>query len=420
MNPYRYTEGMLTVEDVPLSVILDSYGTPAYVYSAAGIRHACRSIEASFGAVPHVTCYAVKANANREILRMIAAEGLGADVGSGGELALALQAGFAPDHITFSGVGKRDEEIRAAVLQGIHAFNVESEQECEVISQMASSLGKRARILARVNLDIDAGGHAYISTSRSQNKFGIPRARIAEVLLWARTLPGLEVGGIHSHIGSQITDPQVFLRGARSLADLVGELRSRGLAIDELDFGGGFGIRYRGALTHPRLPDERPDVGEESPASMIRDVLPILTATGCRLSLQPGRAIVGEAGALLVRVLYRKQTGQKTFIIVDGGMNDLLRPSLYHAHHQVVPVVLHDRPHETVDVVGPVCESGDFFAQDRLLPVSYRGECLAVMCAGAYGFVLSSTYNARPRVPEILVEGDTHREIRPREGLDDL
>jgi diaminopimelate decarboxylase len=420
MTPYSYRRGTLYVEDVPLPEVAAAYGTPAYVYSGNRIRQACRAIEESLGTVSHLTCYAVKANANREILRMIAEEGLGADVGSGGELELALQAGFPSEKITFSGVGKRDDEIRAALLHEIHAFNVESEQECEVISQLAASLGKRARILARVNLDLDAGGHAYVSTSRSQNKFGIPRQRVAEVLLWARTLPGLELGGIHSHIGSQITRREVLLRGAHLLAELVADLRSRGLRIEELDFGGGFGIRYRGAITHPDLPKEEPELLEESPASMIREVVPVLSATGCRLSLQPGRAIVGEAGLLLVRVLYRKQTEEKTFIIVDGGMNDLIRPSLYHAHHQIVPVLLDDRPHEMVDVVGPVCESGDFFAQDRPLPASHRGDYLALMCAGAYGFVLSSTYNARPRVPEILIEGATHRQIRSREGLDDL
>jgi diaminopimelate decarboxylase len=351
---------------------------------------------------------------------MIAAEGLGADVGSGGELELALQAGFAPAKITFSGVGKRDNEIRIALERGIHAFNVESEQECDIISEHATALGTRARILARVNLDIDAGGHAYISTSRRQNKFGIPRERVAEVLLRARDLPGIEVVGIHSHIGSQITDREVFQRGARSLAELVGTLRTRGLTIEELDFGGGFGIRYRGAITHAQIPHEAAEVTEDNAATMIREVLPILAATGCRLSLQPGRAIVGEAGIFLVQVLYRKETGGKTFIIVDGGMNDLIRPSLYHAHHQIVPVTLENRPHETVDVVGPVCESGDFFAQDRLMPASRRGDLLALMCAGAYGFVLSSTYNARPRVPEILIDRATHREIRSREGLHDL
>ena len=420
MTPYSYKQGTLHVEEVPLPSLAATYGTPAYIYSGARIRYACRAIEESFGTIPHLTCYAVKANANREILRMIAAEGLGADVGSGGELELALQTGFAPANITFSGVGKRDDEIRAALGCGIHAFNVESEQECDIISQHATALGTRARILARVNLDIDAGGHAYISTSRSQNKFGIPRERVAEVLLRARDLPGIEVGGIHSHIGSQITDREVFLRGARSLAELVGTLRGRGLTIEELDFGGGFGIRYRGAITHAQLPHEAAEVTEDNAATMIREVLPVLAPTGCRLSLQPGRAIVGEAGILLVQVLYRKETDGKTFIIVDGGMNDLIRPSLYHAHHQIVPVALENRPHETVDVVGPVCESGDFFAQDRPLPASRRGDLLALMCAGAYGFVLSSTYNARPRVPEILIEGATHRKIRSREGVHDL
>jgi diaminopimelate decarboxylase len=420
MNPYTYRDGTLHVEEVSLETLATVYGTPAYVYSAAAIRQACRSLEGSFGTLPHVTSYAVKANANAEILRIIAAEGLGADIGSGGELHLALRAGFPPAKITFSGVGKRDDEIREALRQRIHAFCVESTQECEVISQLAVAMGTRARILSRVNLDIDAGGHAYVSTSKRQNKFGIPRHRVADVLLWARDLPGVEVGGIHSHIGSQIVDREVFLRGAHSLVALVGELRARGLKIEDLDFGGGFGIRYHGVVAHPQLPAETPEVAENNPSAMIGAVIPILREAECRLSLQPGRAIVGEAGLLLVSVLYRKETEEKTFIIVDGGMNDLIRPSLYHAHHQIVPVLLDGRPHETVDIVGPVCESGDFFALDRVMPAARRGEQLALMGAGAYGFVLSSTYNARPRVAEILVEGPSHRLIRSRETVNDL
>jgi diaminopimelate decarboxylase len=281
-------------------------------------------------------------------------------------------------------------------------------------------VGRRAGLLLRVNLDIDAGGHAYISTSRKQNKFGVPHGQAPAILRWAAGLPAVDVVGVHSHIGSQITETGTFLAAARSLVEIVRALREAGVPVRELDFGGGYGVRYHGFLAHPALPEEHPERSVPTAAEMLEAILPVLRPTGCTIAVQPGRSIVGEAGVLLVRVLYRKQGEGKMFIVVDGGMNDLIRPSLYGAHHQIVPVVLRGRAIEIVDVVGPVCESGDFFAQDRPLPGVDRGETLAVLSAGAYGYVLSSNYNARLRASEVLLDGGGATLIRPREELEDL
>jgi len=420
MQEFAYSSGTLTCDTIPLGDIAQRFGTPTYVYSASGIRRRCRDLVRSFGNGAHLVCYAVKANANREILRLVAHEGLGADVGSRGELALALQAGFAPQAITFSGVGKRDDEITSGLEAGIRAFNVESAEEIDVLNDIAQRMGLRAKILLRVNLDMDAGTHRYISTSLRQNKFGVPWQRAFAILDRAQRLPAIEVRGIHSHLGSQITSTEVFLRAAHRMVELTLEMRHQGLAMPDLDFGGGFGVQYRGVLRHEALPEEEPEVTGLSAAAMLDAVLPVLETSGCALAIQPGRSIVAQAGALLVRVLYRKVTEEKIFIVVDGGMNDLLRPSLYGAHHQIVPVVPALAPHETVDVVGPVCESGDFFAQDRLMPRLVRGDLAAVMCTGAYGFVLSSNYNARLRTAEVMVDDGSLRLIRERERLEDL
>jgi diaminopimelate decarboxylase len=420
VHDIAYRDTSLFVEAVSLRGIAETFGTPAYIYSANSIRTHCRALEEAFDAVPHVSYYAVKANANRRLLQLIAAEGLGADVGSLGELHLAVGAGFAPSRITFSGVGKRDDEIEAGLARGILAFNVESREEIEVLNEIAGRRDARARLLLRVNLDIDAGGHAYVSTSMKQNKFGIPHTQAAELLRWAMALPNIEVRGVHSHIGSQIVKAEPFVRAARALATLVRDLRTAGIPIHDIDFGGGFGIQYHGFVTHPSLPVDEPEDPGLSSSALVRAVLPILRKTGCTISIQPGRSIVAHAGVLLVRVLYRKESGEKTFIIVDGAMNDLIRPSLYHSYHQIVPAELRGVAAETVDVVGPVCESGDFFAQDRELPVVRRGDLLAVLCAGAYGYVLASNYNARLRPPEILVDGDSCELTRPRETLDHL
>jgi diaminopimelate decarboxylase len=420
MSSYTYRDRQLWVESVPFQRLAETYGTPLYVYSTRTILDDLRRIEGAFDGLPHLTYYAVKANANRAVLRLIAGEGLGADAGSKGELYLALSCGFPPSKITFSGVGKRDDEIAYALEHRILAFYAESTEEISVIDQIAGQMGTRAAVLLRVNLDIDAGGHAYVSTSMKHNKFGIPHGDAPEVLRWASGLPHIEVRGIHSHIGSQILRPMTFLRAAEAVADVVRTLRAAGIPLHDLDFGGGFGIQYHGYVTHPELPQEASEAPAISSRVLLQPAIDVLKGLDCSISIQPGRALVAHAGVLLTRVLYRKETATKTFLIVDGAMTDLIRPSLYHAHHQIVPLALNHSPHETVDVVGPVCESADFLAQDRVLPQMQRNDILAVMCAGAYGFVMSSTYNARPRIAEVLVDGDTHTVVRPRERIEDL
>ena len=420
MSHFYYRGGSLWCDGVDVGALMREYGSPLYVYSSEAIVQCCREIESACGDAPHLVYYAVKANANREILKLIAVQGLGADIGSAGELYLALQAGFKPSSITFSGVGKRDDEIAMAIDAGILAFNIESRQELETIEAVAASRGATARVLLRVNLDIDAGGHRYISTSLKHNKFGVPWHHAEEELTYAMTLPHIQVGGIHSHVGSQITNRDVFHRAARRIVGLVRELRASGIPIEDLDFGGGFAVRYHGFLQDPGLPEEPHESEDLTAPEAIRSLIPVLKDAGCRISFQPGRSIIAQAGALLVTVLYRKQMDKKTFVIVDGGMNDLIRPSLYGSHHQIVPIRLKGAPHEMTDVVGPVCESGDFFAQDRPLPRVERGDGLAVLCAGAYGFVLSSNYNARLRVAEVMVESSTARVVRPRETFADL
>ena len=420
MQEFVYCENDLMVEGLKLRDVAEQFGTPLYVYSKRSVIDHCRHIEQAFAGWEHLTCYAAKANSNRALLKIIANEGLGADVGSVGELYLALSAGFSPGKITFSGVGKRDDEIEYALKHDVLAFNVESTEEIEVLNQIAGRMGTAARILLRVNLDIDAGGHAYVSTSLKQNKFGIGQRHATEILRWAQALPHIVVNGIHSHIGSQITKIKTFHTAAQALVHLVKDLRSTGVPVDDLDFGGGFGVQYRGYVVHPQLPIEEPEEVNLSASTMVKAVIPLLRDLACRISIQPGRSIVAHAGVLLTKVLYRKVSDPKTFIVVDGGMNDLIRPSLYQAHHQVVPLHLDGAAHETVDVVGPLCESGDFFALDRQLPHVKRGDYLALMCTGAYGYVLSSNYNARPRPAEVLVDGESAAIIRDRETIEEL
>jgi diaminopimelate decarboxylase len=423
MHEFSYTNTTLMAESVPLRAVAEEFGTPLYVYSKRSLLDHCRHIERAFDGHPHMSFYAVKANANKTLLRLIGEEGFGADIGSVGELHVALAAGIHAAKITFSGVGKREDELTAALRAGIHAFNVESTEEIEVLNGIAGHEKKKARILLRVNLDIDAGGHSYVSTSLKQNKFGIPARQSTEVLRWATGLPHIQVKGIHSHIGSQITKAETFVRAAEALVGLLRELSAAGIPVTDLDFGGGFGVQYRGFITHPQLPAEVPEEPEEinlSAANLIATVAPLLRETNCRLSIQPGRSVVAHAGVLLVKVLYRKQTDDKLFVVVDGGMNDLIRPSLYNAHHQIVPLELSSREHEKADIVGPLCESGDFFALDRVIPRVERGEYLALMCAGAYGYVLSSNYNARPRPAEVLVDGKSRTLIRRRETIEQI
>lgn len=416
--PFAYSSDRLFCEEVALRSLAEQFGTPLYVYSRQAIVENCRVLDEAFGGLPHFISYAIKANNNPHILKVIAEQGLGADAGSKGELFLALHAGFPASSVSFSGVGKREDEIAYGLENGIRAFHVESEEELDRLAALAERSGTTANIFLRVNLDIDGGTHDYISTSRKHNKFGISAGTVAQVLKRAQQCSRITIRGIHSHIGSQITNVESFVAAAQALRSLVDDLRSQHIPVDEIDFGGGFGIQYHGVLVHPQLPYEKPEAKHISPASVIRTVLPPLRESGCRISIQPGRSIVGNAGVLLTTVLYRKETEEKTFVIVDAGMNDLIRPSLYQAHHQIVPVELRNARFENVDVVGPCCESGDFFAHERALPHVERNDVLALLCAGAYGFALSSNYNARLRPAEVLVDGKSVVLIREREHLE--
>ncbi len=421
MEQFRYKENGLRCEDVNVEEIARDVGTPVYVYSKRSIVDHCRWIEQAFGEIDHLSCYAVKANANHEVLRTLAGEGVGADAGSIGELHLALAAGFPPEKITFSGVGKRDDEIEYALRRNILSFNVESEEEIRVLDEIAQRLGTTARLLLRVNFDIDTRTHPYITTGRKHNKFGVDASKASSVLRWARSLPGLEVVGIHSHIGSQIIDEETFIASAQAVARSVTDFRNDGITITQVNFGGGFGVQYRDYIRHPLLPSEgeNPET-DVTTVRLLKAILPTLEQLGCTILIQPGRSIIAHAGILLTKVVYRKQGDGKIFVIVDAGMNDLIRPSLYQSYHQIVPTSLKNGEQEIADIVGPLCETGDFFALERKIPRVERGETLAVLCAGAYGYVLASNYNGRPRPPEVMVDGGRFTVVTPRESLDDL
>ena len=408
MNHFQYRGSELFAEDVPLAKIAREVGTPAYIYSLATLRRHYRVFDEAFAAVPHLVCYSVKANSNLAVLRAFAREGSGFDIVSGGELHRALRAGADPKTIVFSGIGKTAEEIAYALRAGILQFNVESAAELDELDRVAARIGKKAPIALRVNPDVDPKTHPYISTGMKKSKFGIEISRALEEYERARTLANLEVIGVDCHIGSQLTDVAPFRDALARVRGLVLELRGRGFEVRHLDFGGGLGITYN---------DETPPEPRDYAAALLTDGVDKL---GVRLLLEPGRVLVGNAGILLTRVLYLKDTGSKKFVIVDGAMNDLIRPALYGAYQEIEPVVRSARPRDVVDVVGPVCESGDFFAKDRELPQAEPGELLAVRSAGAYGFVMSSNYNSRPRAPEVLVDGATIHVVRERETLEDL
>lgn len=420
MYEFSYIGDELVCEGLTLQEVTREFGTPLYVYSKQSIIDHCRHLEDAFGGYEHLTFYAVKANSNVCLLALIAQQGLGADVASLGELHLALAAGFLPEKITFSGVGKRDDEMARALEVGIQAFNVESLEEMEVLNGIAGSLGKKARVLPRLNLDIEAGTHAYITTSVRQNKFGIAGTQALPVLRRAMEMRNIEVWGIHSHLGSQIVNSQTFMIAAQKVVELVADLKKQGIPLRHIDFGGGFGVQYHGYVRHPLIPKENSDEENLSAANVVKSVIPLLRQSGCSISIQPGRSIMAHAGVLLSKVLYRKETEEKVFLVVDGGMNDLIRPALYQAYHQIVPLRVQTAEQECVDVVGPLCETGDFFALDRVMPRMHRGEYLAVMCTGAYGYVLASNYNARPRPAEILVDGSICTLIRERERVEQL
>ena len=405
MHHFSYRAGVLHAEDVSFDRLAAEVGTPFYCYSTATLTRHYNVFAGAFADVPALVCYAMKANSNQAVIATLAKLGAGADVVSGGELARALAAGIAPDRIMFSGVGKTERELAAAVDADILCVNVESEPELELLSTVAAGRGRRAAISLRVNPDVDAKTHAKIATGKSENKFGIPISRAREVYAYAAKLPGVRVMGVDMHIGSQITDLKPFDDAFVLLSDFVRMLRADGHEIEHVDLGGGLGIPYR----HDNQPP--PD-----PAAYAEVVKRATRSLHCRLIFEPGRLIVGNAGIMLTRVIYLKRAETKTFVIVDAAMNDLIRPTLYDAHHDIVPV-REPGPRASrivADVVGPVCESGDFLALDREMAAPAPGDLLAVMTAGAYGAVQAGTYNTRPLIPEVMVKGDRFAVVRPR------
>jgi diaminopimelate decarboxylase len=415
MHHFDYRDGVLHAEDVSLDRLAAEVGTPFYCYSTATLTRHYKVFAGAFADVRSLVCYAMKANSNQAVIRTLAQLGAGADVVSGGELERALRAGIAPEKIMFSGVGKTAAELAAAVDAGIMCVNVESEPELELLSVIAASKGRRVPISLRVNPDIDARTHAKIATGKSENKFGIPISRARGVYADAAKLPGVRVAGVDMHIGSQIVELQPFDDAFALLSEFVHALRADGHTIEHVDLGGGLGIPYRHDNEPPPAPSAYADVVKRATRSL-----------DCVLIFEPGRVLVGNAGILVTRVLYVKHNpgdhSAKTFVIVDAAMNDLVRPTLYEAHHDIVPVkapALRAR-RIVADVVGPVCESGDFLALDRDLVQPAAGDLLAVMTAGAYGAVQAGTYNTRPLVPEVMVKAERFALVRPRLEIDEL
>jgi diaminopimelate decarboxylase len=406
---YTYRQKSLFCENVPLARIAHEVGTPCYVYSSLAIVKRFRAYDKAFGEIPHKVCYAIKANSNLTILNLLAREGAGFDIVSGGELFRVLRAGGDPARVVFSGVGKTAEEINYALLQKIYAFNCESDAEIDLINELAARAKTKARIALRVNPDVDAATHPYISTGMSQHKFGIDISDVEQVYARTSTLRNLQIEGVSCHIGSQILDADPLMEAVDKLLALVDRLRAAGIAIRHLDFGGGLGVAYRRTDQAPRI---------EEVVSRICDRV---RGRDLEIMVEPGRSIVGEAGVLLTKVLYRKQTARKEFVVVDAAMNDLMRPALYKSYHEILPVERHEaRTIFTADVVGPICESADFLARGRDMEDVEPGELLAISTAGAYGFAQSSNYNSRPRAAEVLVEDSRWRVIRARETYEDL
>jgi diaminopimelate decarboxylase len=409
MTAFAYQGHEFYCEEVPLTKIAQAVGTPCYIYSRRMLVEGYRALDQAFAGLPHLICYAMKANANLAILRVFIDEGGGLDIVSGGELFRGLRAGADPQRIVFAGVGKSAEEIEAALRADILLFNVESPQELEAIHAVAAKLDTRARVAVRVNPDVDPKTHPYISTGLRQSKFGVPIQEALDLYGSMRELRHIDPVGVHAHIGSQITEVAPFQESLAKLVPLVHALRQEGFNIQYLDIGGGIGIRYK-------------DEGPPAPSEYAKTLRPLLGGLGCTVLMEPGRFLVGNAGSLVTRVLYAKANQDKKFLVVDGGMNDLIRPSLYDAYHAIVPVVQRAKGQSeiTLDVVGPICESGDFLAKDRSLPSCRPGDLLAVLSAGAYGFAMASNYNARPRIPEVMVNGDQFVVVRARETYEDL
>jgi diaminopimelate decarboxylase len=412
MNHFEYRNGEMFAEDVPVKRIAKEVGTPAYVYSLATLKRHFEVFDRAFAKIPHIVCFSVKANSNIALLRAFAKEGGGFDIVSGGELFRALKAGADPKKVVFSGVGKKKEEIEYALRSGILMFNVESEHELLALNEIAGGVKHKAPVSLRINPDVDPKTHPYISTGMKKTKFGVDIKRSVEVYKKAVSLPNLEVVGVDCHIGSQLTSISPFvdaLGRVREYLDrvLVGSLQKEGARIRYLDLGGGLGISYK---------DETPPHPEQYAEAIVKG----LEGLDVTLILEPGRVIVGNAGILVTEVQYLKETDEKKFVIVDGGMNDLIRPALYGSYQAIRPVMQNNRETIVADIVGPICESGDFFAKDREIARPARGDLLAVMSAGAYGFTMASNYNSHPKPPEILVDGDKYYVIRARENFEDL
>ncbi|MDP1668783.1 diaminopimelate decarboxylase [Phaeovulum sp.] len=411
MDHFLYRGGVLHAEDVPIPEIAASVGTPFYVYSTATLTRHYRLFQEALAGLPHLICFAVKANGNLAVLKTLGDLGAGMDVVSAGEYLRARAAGVPGSRIVFSGVGKTRGELRLALAGGIRQFNVESEPELRALSEIAASMGLRAPIALRVNPDVDAKTHEKIATGKSENKFGIPIARARAVYTEAAALPGIDVVGVDVHIGSQLTELDPFRQAFGKVAELTRALRADGHVIRRLDLGGGLGIPYTRSNEAPPLPL---DYGQ-----VIRETV---GALGCEIEIEPGRFIAGNAGLLVASVIWLKEGEGRRFLIIDAAMNDLARPSMYGAHHDIVPVLepAAGVEHATCDVVGPVCETGDTFARARALPAMGEGELLAFRSAGAYGAVMASEYNARPLVPEVLVRGDHFAVIRARPSYDEM
>ncbi|WP_291420800.1 diaminopimelate decarboxylase [Devosia sp.] len=408
VHHFQHRDGTLYAEDVNINELAEKVGTPFYVYSSATLRRHVRVVREAFEGIPTLMAYAMKANSNQAVLTLMAREGCGADVVSGGELQRALAAGIPAEKIVFSGVAKTVAEMRQGLEAGIKCFNVESEPELERLSMIASDMGLTARVSVRVNPDVDARTHAKISTGKSENKFGIPYKRAREVYQRIAELPNIVAVGVDMHIGSQITDLEPFGNAFGLMAELVQALRADGHDIHHVDVGGGLGIPYHHDQEAPPHP--------EAYAAVVRDKVGQL---GCTLVIEPGRLLVGNAGVLITKVEYVKE-GSSNFIIVDAAMNDLIRPTLYEAHHDVELVNQSNLPPITGDIVGPVCETGDYLAKGRTIPGVREGDLLSVMSAGAYGAVMASTYNSRPLIPEVLVDGPRWHVIRPRKSIEEL
>jgi len=413
VNHFAYQEGTLHCEEVSLETIAREHGTPTYVYSEATLSRHFEVFDRALAAAPHLVCFSVKANSSLAILRLLGKLGAGADIVSGGELVRALRSGISAHKIVFSGVGKTAEEMQMALQAGILVFNVESRAELTLLNDVAASMGKLAPVSLRINPDVDAKTHPYISTGLQKNKFGIPWVAAKESYQLAASLPNIEIYGIDCHIGSQLTETEPFVDAASKLDALIDELIAEGISLCAVDIGGGLGIPYR-------------EPGEAAPPSpaiyggAVVEALGALGKHGMRLICEPGRVIAGNAGVLLTKVLYCKESELKKFVITDAAFNDLLRPALYDAYHSIVPVANAQRNLEVVDVVGPICETGDFFARDRKMPEVRSGELLSIGAAGAYGFVMSSNYNSRLRACEVLVKGCEHAVIRSRDTMEQV